>query len=150
MKLLFDENLSRRLVARLADLFPASSHVVLEGLLQNPDIVVWEYAKTREYAIVTADADFYELATTFGPPPKVIWLRGCDSDRRIPPERRSRRAGAYAIGRFGECNPEWYVFSGGGAHAERYSDTPNLMRGLVSMAGGDSVSETSCSCLELL
>ncbi|MBV8728792.1 MAG: DUF5615 family PIN-like protein [Acidobacteriia bacterium] len=34
MKLLFDENLSRRLMARLADLFPESSHVVLEGLLQ--------------------------------------------------------------------------------------------------------------------
>ena len=78
MKLLFDENLSRRLVARLADLFPKSSHVVLEGLLQNPDIVVWEYAKAQEFAIVTADADFYELSTMFGPPPKVIWLRGCD------------------------------------------------------------------------
>jgi len=78
VKLLFDENLSRRLVARLADLFPESSHVVLEGLLQNPDIVVWEYAKAQEFAIVTADADFYELSTMFGPPPKVIWLRGCD------------------------------------------------------------------------
>ena len=58
--------------------FPESSHVVLEGLLQNPDIVIWEFAKAREFAIVTADADFYELSTTFGPPPKVIWLRGCD------------------------------------------------------------------------
>jgi predicted nuclease of predicted toxin-antitoxin system len=27
---------------------------------------------------MTADADFYELATAFGPPPKVIWLRGCN------------------------------------------------------------------------
>jgi predicted nuclease of predicted toxin-antitoxin system len=78
VKLLFDENLSRRLVARLADLFPESSHVALEGLLQNPDIAVWEHAKAREFAIVTADADFYELSTAFGPPPKVIWLRGCD------------------------------------------------------------------------
>lgn len=78
MKLLFDENLSHRLVVRLADLFPESSHVVIEGLLQNPDIVIWEYAKARKFAIVTADADFYELSTTFGPPPKVIWLRGCD------------------------------------------------------------------------
>ena len=78
MKLLFDENLSRRLVARLSDLFPASSHVVLEGLLQNPDVVVWEHAKARGFTIVTADADFYELSMTFGPPPKVIWLRGCD------------------------------------------------------------------------
>jgi predicted nuclease of predicted toxin-antitoxin system len=78
VRLLFDENLSRRLVVRLADLFPESSHVVLEGLLQTPDIVVWEYAKARGFAIVTADADFYELSMTFGPPPKVVWLRGCD------------------------------------------------------------------------
>jgi predicted nuclease of predicted toxin-antitoxin system len=78
VKLLFDENLSRRLITRIADLFPGSPHVVLEGLLQNPDIIVREYAKTRGFAIVTADADFYELSTTFGPPPKVIWLRGCD------------------------------------------------------------------------
>jgi len=28
--------------------------------------------------LVTADADFYELAVNLGPPPKVIWLRGCD------------------------------------------------------------------------
>jgi predicted nuclease of predicted toxin-antitoxin system len=71
VKLLFDENLSRRLVGRLADLFPESSHVVLEGLTQNPDIVVWDYAKAQGFAIVTADADFYELSTTFGPPLKV-------------------------------------------------------------------------------
>ena len=32
-------------------------------------------AKKHDSAIVTADADFYEMATTFGPPPKVIWLR---------------------------------------------------------------------------
>jgi predicted nuclease of predicted toxin-antitoxin system len=39
---------------------------------------VWEYAKANDFSIVTADADFYELATALGPPPKVIWLRGCD------------------------------------------------------------------------
>jgi predicted nuclease of predicted toxin-antitoxin system len=78
VKLLFDENLSRRLVTRLADLFPETSHVVLEGLPHNPDIVIWEYAKARGVSIVTADADFYELSTSFGPPPKAIWLRGCD------------------------------------------------------------------------
>jgi predicted nuclease of predicted toxin-antitoxin system len=30
------------------------------------------------FSIVTADADFYELAITLGAPPKVVWLRGCD------------------------------------------------------------------------
>lgn len=78
MKLLPDENLSRRLVERLADLFPGSTHVAFQGLLPVPDERIWEYAKTAGFAIVTADADFYELATAFGPPPKVIWLRGCD------------------------------------------------------------------------
>jgi predicted nuclease of predicted toxin-antitoxin system len=78
VSLLFDENLSRKLVPRLADLFPRSTHVAFEGLLQSPDASVWEHAKAHGLAIVTADADFYELATTFGPPPKVIWLRGCD------------------------------------------------------------------------
>ena len=78
MKLLLDENLSRRLVPQLADLFPGSTHVASVGLLQAPDARLWEYAKAHDFAIVTADADFYELATSFGPPPKVIWLRGCD------------------------------------------------------------------------
>jgi predicted nuclease of predicted toxin-antitoxin system len=78
VKLLLDENLSRRLIDRLADLFPGSTHPALAVLLQSPDTAIWEYAKAGDYSIVTADADFYELATTFGPPPKVIWLRGCD------------------------------------------------------------------------
>jgi predicted nuclease of predicted toxin-antitoxin system len=78
VKLLFDENLSRRLVPRILDLFPDSVHVSAEGLLQAQDFQVWQFAKANGFGIVTADADFYELATTIGPPPKVIWLRGCD------------------------------------------------------------------------
>lgn len=31
--------------------------------------------KGRSFVIVTADWDFYELATTIGAPPKVVWLR---------------------------------------------------------------------------
>ena len=78
MKLLFDENLSRRLPARIDDLFSGSIHVSLPGLLETPDSVIWEFAKTHGFAIITADFDFYEKATTVGPPPKVIWLRRCD------------------------------------------------------------------------
>jgi predicted nuclease of predicted toxin-antitoxin system len=78
VKLLLDENLSRRLVPRILDLFPDSVHVSAKGLLQVSDAAVWEFAKANDFAILTADADFYELATTMGAPPKVIWLRGCD------------------------------------------------------------------------
>lgn len=86
MKLLLDENLSRRLVPRIADLFPESAHVSSVALLQAVDAVVWEYAKDHGFSVVTADADFYELATTLGPPPKVIWLRGCDYPTSVAEE----------------------------------------------------------------
>jgi len=78
VKLLLDENLSRRLIPRIADLFSGCVHVASEGLLQAPDVAVWEYAKLNGFCIVTADGDFYELATALGPPPKVIWLRNCN------------------------------------------------------------------------
>jgi predicted nuclease of predicted toxin-antitoxin system len=78
MKLLFDENLSRRLVVHLEDLFAGSSHVVLEGLARCSDKIIREFAAKNEFAIVTADSDFYEMATVLGPPPKVIWLTSCD------------------------------------------------------------------------
>src|SRR5689334_15526234 len=72
---MLDENLSRRLVGQLADLYPDSAHVVAFALLESPDYQIWEFAKTGNYIVVTTDSDFYELATTVGPPPKVIWLR---------------------------------------------------------------------------
>jgi predicted nuclease of predicted toxin-antitoxin system len=75
VKLFFDENLSRKLVGKLAALFPGSTHVALEGLGGASDRQVWEFAKKQDFIIVTADADFYELVTMYGPPPKVIWLR---------------------------------------------------------------------------
>ena len=75
MKLLFDENLSRKLVVRLAELYPESAHVVEFGLLESADREIWEFAKARDFVIVSTDSDFYELATTIGPPPKLVWVR---------------------------------------------------------------------------
>jgi predicted nuclease of predicted toxin-antitoxin system len=75
VKLLFDENLSRKLVVRLAELYPESAHVAGAQLLESPDRDIWEFAKAENFIIVSTDSDFYELATTIGPPPKVVWLR---------------------------------------------------------------------------
>ncbi|MBO0724668.1 MAG: DUF5615 family PIN-like protein [Blastocatellia bacterium] len=44
MKLLFDHNLSPRLVKQLADLYPDSTHVYLIGMDRVDDDVIWEYA----------------------------------------------------------------------------------------------------------
>jgi hypothetical protein len=41
--LLFDENLSRRLVALLAELYPGSSHLADFDLLSRPDREIWSF-----------------------------------------------------------------------------------------------------------
>ena len=75
MKLLFDNNLSHKLVDRLAELYPDSSHVMLEGLDNAEDPAIWDLAKEHGFIIVTKDSDFNDLSLMKGCPPKVIWLR---------------------------------------------------------------------------
>jgi predicted nuclease of predicted toxin-antitoxin system len=75
LKLLFDQNLSRKLINRLTDLFPDSSHVQFHALAEVNDSKIWEFAKNHDFCIVTQDADFPELSQLKGSPPKVIWLR---------------------------------------------------------------------------
>lgn len=75
MKLLFDQNLSRKLVTRLADIFPAATHVQSHALAEQTDTEIWEFAKLNDFCIVTQDADFAERSRLYGSPPKVVWLR---------------------------------------------------------------------------
>ena len=79
MKLLFDANLSPKLVSRLCELFPGSEHVFDTGLARStPDEKIWEYAAAEGFTIVTADSDFLDLANSRGAPPKVVHLENCD------------------------------------------------------------------------
>ena len=75
MKLLFDENLSFKLCARLDDLFPGSSQVRLRGLAQADDLTIWRHAGANDFTLVSLDGDLAERAALAGSPPKVIWLR---------------------------------------------------------------------------
>lgn len=75
MKLLFDENLSFRLVAALADIYPDSSHVREVGLLGADDLRIWSFAGEHGFLLASKDTDFYERSLVFGAPPKIIWLR---------------------------------------------------------------------------
>ena len=79
MKLLFDANLSPKLVGRLAGLFPDSIHVFATGLERfTTDGEIWEYARANGFAIVTADSDFLNIANERGAPPFVIRLENCN------------------------------------------------------------------------
>jgi predicted nuclease of predicted toxin-antitoxin system len=72
MKLLFDENLSHKLVRLLEDLFPNSIHVRDLDLKAADDPLVWDYAKDNNLILVSKDADMHQRSFLFGPPSKVV------------------------------------------------------------------------------
>jgi predicted nuclease of predicted toxin-antitoxin system len=75
VKLLFDQNISHRLIRTLQLEYPDSRHVRDVGLRDAADTVVWQYAAQHGFAIVTKDADFHQRSFLYGHPPKVIWVR---------------------------------------------------------------------------
>jgi predicted nuclease of predicted toxin-antitoxin system len=99
VRLLLDQNLSPRLIAALADLFPDSRHVRDVGLASAEDAVVWRYAAEQGFTIVSKDADFHERSFLLGHPPKVIWIRrgNCSTDQAVALLRDE----AESINRFG-------------------------------------------------
>lgn len=74
MKLLLDENLSRRLVPTLQDAFAGSRHLEDVGLQGEPDAAVWAFAGREGYTLVSKDDDFRQLSLLRGAPPKVVVL----------------------------------------------------------------------------
>ena len=75
MKLLLDENLSRRAVPFLQDTFPGSTQVTLFGMENADDRAIWNFAKDNDFVIVTKDSDFFEMASVYGQPPQIVWLK---------------------------------------------------------------------------
>lgn len=57
MKLIFDQNLSHRLVGLLEDPFPNSIHVRQIGLHEADDLTIWNHAKEHGLVIVTQNSD---------------------------------------------------------------------------------------------
>lgn len=75
MKLLFDQNLSHRLLDKLAEAYHGARHVRIEGLARASDEEVWQFARDEDLAIVSKDSDFHQRSLLYGHPPKVVWVR---------------------------------------------------------------------------
>ena len=75
MRLLFDQNISFRIIKLIQDHFSDCGQVRQLSLENRTDREIWNFARDNNYTIVTFDSDFNELSTLLGPPPKVIWLR---------------------------------------------------------------------------
>lgn len=72
MKLLLDENLSRRLVPALRARWPGSSQVGLLGLDSATDADLCRFAAEQEFVIVSKDDDFQRLVAARGYRPRLL------------------------------------------------------------------------------
>ncbi|AEE51140.1 DUF5615 family PIN-like protein [Haliscomenobacter hydrossis] len=76
MKILFDANLSYRLVKKLAEIYPECLHVNRTGLpIPAIDRDIWDWGEKNDCIIVTNDEDFLNLSIQLGAPPKVVLLQ---------------------------------------------------------------------------
>jgi predicted nuclease of predicted toxin-antitoxin system len=75
MKLLLDQNLSRKLIPQLEAIYPGSTHLTSVLPESSDDAEIWQFAKANDFIIVTKDDDFEQRSVLEGHPPKVIWIR---------------------------------------------------------------------------
>ncbi|MEQ8928059.1 MAG: DUF5615 family PIN-like protein [Fulvivirga sp.] len=74
MNLLFDQNISPRILKILSPQFSNCEQVRFAGLEDSSDIEVFQFAKKNNYAVVTFDSDFVDLNAMYGTPPKIVYL----------------------------------------------------------------------------
>lgn len=75
MKLLFDQNISYRLIKQISTFYPNAKQVKELGLENSTDFEIFQFAKKNDFTIVTFDSDFFDLNTLHGFPPKIVWIR---------------------------------------------------------------------------
>ncbi len=59
----------------MSDLFPGSIHVQDVNLDTAKDSTLWEFAREKDFIIVSKDVDFSDRSVLAGYPPKLIWIR---------------------------------------------------------------------------
>ena len=94
MKLLFDNNISFRIVKILQPVFPGCLHISSCGLsTPASDLEIWNYARANNLAVVTFDEDFVHIENLRGFPPKIIHLRFGNAPTKAIALKLESRAG---------------------------------------------------------
>jgi predicted nuclease of predicted toxin-antitoxin system len=78
--------------------------------LKPDDRTVWEYAKANGFILVSQDADFADMATLYGPPPKVIWLRCGNQPTKTIEQRLRDHAEAITAFEIDEAAACWEIY----------------------------------------
>lgn len=74
MKLLFDQNISPRILKILPSELSESQQVRFIGMENSTDFEIFRFAKLIHFTLVTFDSDFIDLNALYGTPPKIIYL----------------------------------------------------------------------------
>lgn len=73
-RLISDENISWRL-KKLLPLWEVLPSNEIKPGSRLTDLMIWQFAKTNNYTVLTFDEDFSELQNLYSFPPKIIWMR---------------------------------------------------------------------------
>lgn len=74
MNLLFDQNISPRILKILPKQFSNCQQVRFVGLEDSSDFEIFQFARENDFAVVTFDSDFVDLIAMHGAPPKIVYL----------------------------------------------------------------------------
>ena len=66
MKLLLDQNLSRKLIKQIEDAYPGSCHLTSVLPESSTDREIWLFAEENDFIIVTKDDDFEQRSVLLG------------------------------------------------------------------------------------
>jgi predicted nuclease of predicted toxin-antitoxin system len=93
VRVLLDQNLSPKLIRKLADILPQLETVYDHDLVGASDPYIFEWARNAKFAaVVSTDRDFVHLVGRLGPPPKVIRIEQCDFPARVIEQLLRREA----------------------------------------------------------
>jgi len=83
VKILFDENLSWRMIKQLTPFFTEVVHASELKIIQPAnDISIWNYAKKNGFTIISKDDDFEKIVLLSKAPPKLIYLKTYNLDTK--------------------------------------------------------------------
>ena len=97
MKLLFDQNISPRILKILPAELSNSEQVRSVNLEDASDFEIFQFARANDFSVVTFDSDFIDLNAINGTPPKIIWLNTGNLTTRNIVELLSRNFEAIEI-----------------------------------------------------
>lgn len=98
MRILLDQNLSPKLIRRLADIIPSLESVYDHGLIGVSDPFIFDWARRPEFsALVSTDRDFVHLVEQVGPPPKIIRIERCDYRSAVIEQLLRREAVVFTL-----------------------------------------------------